>query len=71
MPEDDAAQLFRPQIFDGKQTMKILQQNWRLICILNNFCKDTIFVHFFANAIFMLAFKHQSNFGFSLLTSLS
>ena len=34
LPEDDAAQLFRPQIFDEKK--RILQQSWILICILNN-----------------------------------
>ena len=36
--------------------------------LLNNFCKVTLFFHYFANSIFMLAFKHQSNFGCSLLT---
>ena len=45
LPEDDAAQLFRPQILDEKK--RILQQSWILICILNNFYKDTIFVHYF------------------------
>ena len=48
---------------------RILQQSWRLICILKNFCKNTIFFHYFSNSIFMLALKHQSNFGCSLLTS--
>ena len=33
LPEDDAAQLFRPQIFDKKK--RVLQQSWILICILN------------------------------------
>ena len=53
LPEDDDAQLFRPQIFDEKTDFynRILQQSWRLICILNNFCKDTIFFHYFANSI--------------------
>ena len=50
LPEDDAAQLFWSQIFDEKN--RILQQSWILICILNNFCKDTIFSHYFANSIF-------------------
>ena len=45
LPEDDAAQLFRPLIFDERTDFYniILQQSWILICILITFVRILYF----------------------------